>query len=607
MFRTMDNSKHSSSEPWKRLRGLRGLRPILILGTQLAFSMLTQATTLVLPPAALPDMETMESERFKVRWPQIEINDGTYPIENGFWVTYQHDNLTYFVGPYEEQAAADEGQATFNRIRTQLIAANAKFENSKVGVLELNIDRSKLKRGGGPSPGQRPGQLDGKIELPPSASQPGVRSVSTNPPPQDPSTPPPSEPTAHNPPGEFQENGGGQVFATEGEYLDIHPAFPPFLGRPLPNSHDLSLHFPPAGLQGKQNSCTGWSIAYAMKSYHERLEEGWELVSMFGSSQKKHVFSPAYVYNQVNGGVDEGAKLTKALAMATTNGICSYVMMPYKQNDYRTLPSPMAHDQALRYKIDFFSRVDYKNITEVKTYLNAGFPMVVGMFGDSAFEDLGPNEVWKELDEKNAAGHALTAIGYNDRKKAVRVYNSWGTRWGKNGLGWIAYDNWTNVVKEAYILKDAPNEKNYMPPIRDDFSVAVSEIQLPKTAYDEYVFKGTATVPAGYKGVLTVEVQLQDASQRAIPGLQPAFKTTQGQAATLSDAHTLPTSDTTIQWQATMPASNLASATPTNMNAHAVLFIDNFGVVKSEAQRALPEKKTGHSGDAVKPGQRSKP
>jgi hypothetical protein len=54
----------------------------------------------------------------------------------------------------------------------------------------------------------------------------------------------------------------------------------------LPSSVDLSRDFPLPGDQGNQNSCVGWALGYAIKTYQERVELGWSLETA------EHQFSP---------------------------------------------------------------------------------------------------------------------------------------------------------------------------------------------------------------------------------------------------------------------------------------------------------------------------
>ena len=61
----------------------------------------------------------------------------------------------------------------------------------------------------------------------------------------------------------------------------------------LPSSIDLSVGTPLPRSQGGQGSCVGWAVAFAVKTYHERIERGWPLTN------DRHVMSPAYVYNQI--------------------------------------------------------------------------------------------------------------------------------------------------------------------------------------------------------------------------------------------------------------------------------------------------------------------
>ena len=54
---------------------------------------------------------------------------------------------------------------------------------------------------------------------------------------------------------------------------------------------------------------------------------------------------------------------------------------------------------------------------------------------------------------RRTGGHAMTVVGYDDRKQAIKVINSYGAAWGDGGFGWIAYDTFLRDAKEAYTMR----------------------------------------------------------------------------------------------------------------------------------------------------------
>src|SRR5438045_4086415 len=107
----------------------------------------------------------------------------------------------------------------------------------------------------------------------------------------------------------------GLVFADSAAYQSIPLALAPLMGT-LPASADLSSSFPPVGYQGQQASCVGWSVAYAVKSYQEQQERHW------GYESKQHLFSPAWIYNQIKqpGNCLGGSQFLDALNLVTREG-----------------------------------------------------------------------------------------------------------------------------------------------------------------------------------------------------------------------------------------------------------------------------------------------
>ena len=159
----------------------------------------------------------------------------------------------------------------------------------------------------------------------------------------------------------------GMLFEKEDKLAGIPLASTPFGGGELPASVDLSDKMPPVGNQGIQQSCVAWSIAYALKSYEEKLELNQQLL-----------FSPSYIYNQINNGLNAPTYVTDALNILSDQGVCQLDEMPYNENDWTSKPSATAKENAKKFRIDFWRRVNILDTKEVKAQLAAGYPVIIG-------------------------------------------------------------------------------------------------------------------------------------------------------------------------------------------------------------------------------------
>jgi hypothetical protein len=236
----------------------------------------------------------------------------------------------------------------------------------------------------------------------------------------------------------------GLKLLDEAEYRSIPLALLPLSGE-LPPRVDLSADMPPVQNQGAQQSCVGWSVAYAVRTYLARREQGWDVNS------PAYQFSPAYVYNQLaRGNCASGVTFADALNLLGAEGAATMAAMPYNEADCRQQPSDETRQQARAFRLAFYRRVNVQDPNEVKAQLAAGFPVLVALATDSHFTGLGREQVWRERGSP-ASFHAVALVGYDDARRAFRLINSWGREWGTDGYGWVDYDFFRQVTREGYV------------------------------------------------------------------------------------------------------------------------------------------------------------
>jgi hypothetical protein len=240
------------------------------------------------------------------------------------------------------------------------------------------------------------------------------------------------------------------------------PALPPLV--------DLTATVPKPGDQGAENSSTAWAVGYAAKSYHERLEEGWPI------SDGRYQFSPAWLYNQSNDGVDQGSRISTVMDLVVRVGADTLRFFPYSAGVYGVQPDAASFQRAGRFKAAGWGTVPVA-IDAFRQVLNGGQPIVVGMEVFSDFETLSPsNAIYDTVadGEKSRGSHAVTIIGYDDSKEAFKLINSWGASWGLSGYGWIGYSFVANeqLRIDAYTLSDgensSPSVSNSLYAVRDE-------------------------------------------------------------------------------------------------------------------------------------------
>ncbi|WP_175491146.1 C1 family peptidase [Pontibacter chinhatensis] len=261
----------------------------------------------------------------------------------------------------------------------------------------------------------------------------------------------------------------GLKLPTEDELKSIPytPAFQLPSGTVLPNKIDLSIHMPPVKNQGSQGSCTAFAVAYALKSFHEKMEFNWSFIEG-GNIRYDRVCSPAFVFNVAKRMIGDyncknGISFFEAFKVLQDYGTPFWNDYPYDESNCSNQPSQTVASKAIANKISTHRRVNHKNIDEIRYNISVNNPIIIGVIPDDFFQPDGFDAyrngrhytfIPKGILNPNNY-HAMVCVGYDDNSRTFKVMNSWGTNWGNAGYVDIPYAWFTGVVHEAYIMNDA--------------------------------------------------------------------------------------------------------------------------------------------------------
>jgi len=226
----------------------------------------------------------------------------------------------------------------------------------------------------------------------------------------------------------------------------------------LPPSVDLREWCSPVEDQGGIGSCTA-HVGVGIIEYYER------------KSFRRHIdASRLFLYKvtrnlmKIKG--DTGAYLRTTMGAMVLFGVPPEEYWPYKEDEKEFDKEPPAFCYAFAQS---FQTVRYfrhdppgtkaeEILRKVKTYLSKGHP---AMFGFTVYNSVEQAEKAGKIPfptpkERIEGGHAVVAVGYDDKMKiknrygkvettgALLIRNSWGKGWGEGGYGWLPYE---------YILK----------------------------------------------------------------------------------------------------------------------------------------------------------
>jgi C1A family cysteine protease len=202
----------------------------------------------------------------------------------------------------------------------------------------------------------------------------------------------------------------------------------------LPKSVDLRKGCSPVEDQGELGSCTANALAGAVEFLE--LRDGLPLID---ASRLFIYYNEREIIDTVQS--DSGAYIRDGIKTLAKDGVCSEKNWPYDISRFTNKPSKSCYIEAEKHQILSYYRLE--TLKDMKTCLANGLPFV---FGFSVYSSFMTKKVAKTgiarmpyFWEHCLGGHAVKAVGYDDKAKMILVKNSWGEGWGIKGYFWLPY------------------------------------------------------------------------------------------------------------------------------------------------------------------------
>ena len=99
---------------------------------------------------------------------------------------------------------------------------------------------------------------------------------------------------------------------------------------------------------------------------------------------------------------------------------------------------------------------DTDRVTHWRNALKSKLPILFGFYVTDAYWDIKKSSTFHGniSDRTSESGHAVVALGFDDRKEAFKIKDSQGTRFGDQGYWWLPYPlARTRLIHEAWVIE----------------------------------------------------------------------------------------------------------------------------------------------------------
>ncbi len=216
----------------------------------------------------------------------------------------------------------------------------------------------------------------------------------------------------------------------------------------LPKSVDLRSWCSDVEDQGRLGSCTANALAGNLEFLDNRVDQVYHDVSRVFI-----YYNERYLVGTIDS--DAGAALRDGIKTLAAQGVCDEKRWPYDIAKFSRKPTADCYKEALKHKVVSYHRLDTLN--DMLTCLADGYPFVFGFTVYESFESLKVAKTgivpMPQKTERVLGGHAVMAVGYDQKAKTFIVRNSWSPAWGIHGYCLMPFSYFESLARDFWTIR----------------------------------------------------------------------------------------------------------------------------------------------------------